>query len=145
LTDVPVTAPTPGLMISAGEPVTAQLSVLDCPAVTFAGVAVKLVMVGALPAITVTAAVADPKLLAAVRVYDVVADGVTLTDVPVTTPTPGLRVRPGEPVTAQLSVLDCPTITFAGVAVKLVMVGGLPAVTVTVAVADPKLLVAVRV
>jgi len=68
-----------------------------------------------------------------------------LTDVPVTAPTPGLMIRPGEPVTAQLSVLVCPAVTFAGLAVKLVMVGGLPAVTVTAAVADPKLLVAVRV
>ena len=69
-----------------------------------------------------------------------------MADIPVTAPTPGLTLRRGEPVTAQLSVLDCPGVTFAGVAAKLPMVGGLPATTVTVtaAVTDPKLLVAVR-
>jgi hypothetical protein len=66
--DIPVTAPTPGLMVKAGEPVTAQLSVLACPGVTFAGVAVKLAMVGALPAVTetMTEAVTDPKVFVAV-------------------------------------------------------------------------------
>lgn len=68
MTDVPVTVPGPGLMTRLGEPVTAQLSVLGWPAVTVAGVALKLVMVGALPAITVTLAAVDPKLLVAVRV-----------------------------------------------------------------------------
>ena len=72
-------------------------------------------------------------------------EGVTVTDVPVTAPTPGLTAMPGEPVTAQLSVLDCPSVTFAGVAAKPVMIGGLPTITVTAAVADPKLLVAVNV
>jgi hypothetical protein len=60
MTDVPVTRPTPGLMITLGEPVTVQLSVLDWPAVTVAGVAVKWVMVGGQPTTTVTAAVLDP-------------------------------------------------------------------------------------
>jgi hypothetical protein len=55
-------------MTRLGDPVTAQLSVLDCPAVTVAGVAAKLAMVGALPAVTVTEAVVDPKVLVAVRV-----------------------------------------------------------------------------
>ena len=52
-----------------------------------------------------------------------------------------------EPVTAQLSVLDCPGLAFASVAVKLPMVGGLPEFTVTEtpAVTDPKALVAVSV
>lgn len=68
-----------------------------------------------------------------------------MTDVPVTAPTPGLRIRLGKPVTVQLSVLGWPAVTFAGVAVKLVMVGGLPAITVTAAVVDPKSLVAVKV
>lgn len=72
------------------------------------------------------------------------ADGFTVTDVPVTVPTPGLMLNAGEPVTAHLSVQDCPAATIVGVAVKLVMVGRLPAVTVTVALLEPKLLVAVR-
>jgi hypothetical protein len=68
LIDVPVTAPTPGLMTTPGYPVTDQLSVHGCPAVTFAGAAVKLVMVGAGPDITVTEAVTEPLSLVAVRV-----------------------------------------------------------------------------
>lgn len=66
--DVPVTLPTPPVMASVGEPVTTQESVLDWPAVTLAGEAVKLVTVGGLPTLTVTAAVVDPKLFLAVRV-----------------------------------------------------------------------------
>ena len=70
MTDIPATAPTPGLTFSPVEPVTAQLSVLDCPGLTFAGVAVKLAILGALPGMTVTetAAVTDPKMLVAVSV-----------------------------------------------------------------------------
>jgi hypothetical protein len=58
------------LTFSPVEPVTAQLSVLDCPGLTFAGVAVKLAILGALPGMTVTetAAVTDPKMLVAVSV-----------------------------------------------------------------------------
>jgi hypothetical protein len=54
-------------------------------------------------------------------------------------------VRVGEPVVVQLSVLDCPAVMFAGVALRLAIVGGLPTVTVTVAVVEPERLVAVRV
>jgi hypothetical protein len=49
-----------GLTVVLTAPVTDQLSVLGCPAVTFAGAAVKLTMIGALPATTVTMAVAVP-------------------------------------------------------------------------------------
>jgi hypothetical protein len=42
--------------------------VLGCPGITLAGVALKLVMLGRLPAATVTAAVMDPKALVAVSV-----------------------------------------------------------------------------
>lgn len=75
----------------------------------------------------------------------VVADGFTFADVPVTAPTPESIVTAGEPVAVQASVLVWPTITFAGVAENLPMVGGLPAVTVTGAVTDPNAFVAVRV
>lgn len=145
MTKVPERPPTAGFMISVGAPVTVQPSVLAWPAVTCAGVAAKLVMVGTFPATTVTLAVVAPKLLVAVSVYVAVVEGVTLTDVPVTAPTPGVTVRLGKPVTVQLSVLDWPVVTFAGVAMKLVMVGGLPARSVTEAVVDPKSLVAVKV
>ena len=140
-----MTAPTSGLTIRLGDPVTAHVSVLDCPGLTIAGVAVKLVMLGELPTVTVAVAVIDPNEFVADKVYVVVAEGVTLTEVPVTAPTPGLTIGPGDPVTAHLRVLDCPGLTVAGVAVKLVMVGELPTRTVTDFVADPKLLVAVRV
>ena len=68
MADAPESVPTEGLMTRLGDPVTAQLSVLDCPAVTVAGVAAKLAMVGALPAVTVTEAVVDPVSLLAVSV-----------------------------------------------------------------------------
>jgi hypothetical protein len=93
-------------MIMPGEPVTVQRRMLDCPGATFAGDAVKLVMVGGFPTITVTVAVAVPKLFLAVKEYDVVAEGFTVTDVPVTVPTPALMVSVVAPVTDQLSVLD---------------------------------------
>lgn len=70
-----------------------------------------------------------------------------MTDVPVTETTPGFMVivRPGKPVTTQLSVLVCPGLIFDGVAVRPVMAGGFPARTVTAAVVDPKEFVAVSV
>ncbi len=93
--DVPPTLPPSGVRVRVGEPVTAQLNVTAWPAVTFDGVAVKLVMVGARPAATVTVAVVDPELLVAFRVYVCVVEGVTLTHVPLTAPTPGLTVTLG--------------------------------------------------
>jgi hypothetical protein len=134
-------------MVKVGDPVATQLSVTDWPAATLAGVAVKLVIAGGLPAAIVTLAVAvvDPKLFLAVRVYVVVADGFTAVDVPVTAPTPELMVSVGEPVVVQASVLVWPAPTLAGVAVKLVIAGGLPTLTVTLAVVDPKLFLAVMV
>jgi hypothetical protein len=57
----------------------------------------------------------------------VVAEGVTLTEVPVTAPTPELMASEVAPVTVQLSVLDWPSVTAAGVALKLAIAGGFPA------------------
>jgi hypothetical protein len=68
LADVPASVPTKGLITRLGDPVTAQLSVLAWPAVTVAGDAANFVMVGALPAVTVTDAMLVPKLLVAVSV-----------------------------------------------------------------------------
>jgi hypothetical protein len=147
MTDVPVTGPTTGLIVRVGEPVTTQLSVLVWAPVILAGVAVKLVMVGG-PAgvkVTVTAAVTEPNGLVAVRVYKVVVAGVTTTEVPVTAPTPALMLKVGAPVTTQFNVLDWPAVTLAGVAVKLVMLGAPPTVTVAIAETVPKALLAVRV
>jgi len=52
----------------AGDPDIPQLSVTGCPGVTDAGIALKLVITGALPAVTITVAVEAPKLLVAVSV-----------------------------------------------------------------------------
>jgi hypothetical protein len=62
-TEVPLTVPTPWLIFRLVAPVTTQLSVLDCPAPTFAGAAAKLVMEGKL-AVAAAGAVLDPKLAA---------------------------------------------------------------------------------
>ena len=141
--DVPVTLPIPPSMVRLGDPVTAQLSMLDWPAATFAGVATKRLIVGGLPAVTTSEAIAVPKLFVAVRVQVWVLEGATLMDVPPIAPTPGLMLTLGFPVTVQLSVLGTPAATFAGVATKPVIVGALPACTVAHAVTDPESLVAV--
>ena len=74
-----------------------------------------------------------------------VANGVTFTDDPVTAPTPGVIVTAGDPVTAQLNVLEYPSSTFAGVATKLVIVGASATTTLTEAVVLPNVFVAVSV
>ena len=131
------------MILRVGEPVTDQPSVLDCPEVMLAGVAAKLVILGALPTVTVAVAVTDPNVLVAVRLYVVVVDGDTLREVPVTVPMPWSMLKVGEPVTAHARTLDCAVAMFAGVAAKLVIVGALPTVTVAVAVTDPNEFVAV--
>jgi hypothetical protein len=107
----------------------------------------KAVINGGLAGTTVAVAVAVdvPKELVAVNTYVVVVAGLSVTEVPATGPKPGFNIRLGEPVTAQLSVVEYPSVSFAGVAVKPVMVGRLPTITETVVVTDPKLLVAVSV
>src|SRR6478672_6232086 len=82
-------------------------------------------MTGGLPTVTVTAAVRDPVALAAVRVYLVVVLGLTLTDVPVTVPTPWSIFREVAPVTVQLRVVDRPGVTCGGPAVKPAITGRL--------------------
>jgi hypothetical protein len=54
-------------------------------------------------------------------------------------------IMPGAPVTVQLSVMVPPAVTFDGVAVNPLITGRVPAITDTEDVADPELLVAVRV
>jgi hypothetical protein len=117
------------------------------PGPTVAGLAKKAVIRGGLIGTTVAVAVAMdvPNELVAVKTYVVVAVGLSVTEVPATGPKPGFSIRVGEPVTAQLSVVEYPTASFAGVAVKPMIVGRLPTITETVVVTDPKLLVAVSV
>jgi len=64
--DVPLTVPNPFMIVIVVAPATDQLSTLDCPAVIFVGVAVKLAMTGVLPAVTVTVAVVVPAEFVAV-------------------------------------------------------------------------------
>jgi hypothetical protein len=128
-------------------PVVAQSRVVLMPGPTVAGLAKKAVINGGFTGTTVAVAVAVdvPKELVAVNTYVVVAAGLSVTEVPATGPKPGFSIRLAEPVTAQPSVVVCPGVSFAGVAVKPVIVGRLPAITETVAVTSPKLLVAVSV
>ena len=147
MNDVPVTAPTPPSIVrlNVGEPVTDQLSLVDCPLARFGDAALKLLMAGAVPAVMATVAVAFPNEFVAVSVYVVLAAGFTVTEVPVTVPTPGLMLRVGEPVATQFKVVDCPATRIADAAVKLVIAGGEPTLMVTVADAVPEALVAVSV
>src|ERR1035441_8141926 len=134
-------------MVTLVAPVVAQCRVVFMPGPTVVGLAVNEPITGGFAGSTVAVAVAVdvPKELVAVKTYVVVALGLSVTEVPATGPKPGFSIRPGEPVTAQLSVVGCPTVTLAGVAVKPVMVGRLPTITEIEVVANPKLLVAVRV
>jgi len=74
-----------------------------------------------------------------------VADGDTLTEVPVTVPTPWSMDRLVAAVVLHLRVDLPPEAMVAGLAVKLLIVGDPLTVTVTVAVTDPTELVAVSV
>src|ERR1017187_7609059 len=134
-------------MVTLFAPLVAQPRVALMPGPPVAGLARNAVIKGGLAGTTVAVAVAVdvPKELVAVNTYVVVAAGLSVTEVPATGPKPGFNIRLGEPVTAQLSVVEYPTVSFAGVAVKPVIVGRLPTITETVVVTDPKLLVAVSV
>src|ERR1019366_352338 len=134
-------------MLMLVAPVTAQNRVVLMPGPTVAGLAKKAVITGGFAGTTVAVAVAVelPKEFVAVNTYVVVVAGLSVTEVPATGPKPGFNIRVGEPVTAQLSVVECPAVSFAGVAVKPMIVGRLPTITETVVVTDPKPLVAVSV
>jgi hypothetical protein len=58
--------PTVGVIVSVGAPVTAQLSVAGWPGAILNGLALKAVIAGAGPAVTVARAVARPYALMAV-------------------------------------------------------------------------------
>ena len=109
-------------------------------------------MVNAPPdVVTVTFAIAvfEPEALVAVRVYVIVAVGLTLVDplADVEVNVPGVMAMDVAPVVAQFSMLLEPGLMVAGLAVKKLIVGAPAALTVTVAVmvAEPEALVAVRV
>src|SRR5205814_1155038 len=79
--------------------------------------------------VTVVVAVAEPIAFVAVRVYVVVAPGVTATELPVTEPGAGSMLNVSAPETVQLSVVLCAGCTVNGDAVKLAIAGdaGAPA------------------
>ena len=78
---------------------------------------------GLAPTVTVAVAVTDPALFVAMRVYVVVAAGVTLTEVPVTEPTPGAMLSEVAFEADQLNVALWPTCTVVGAAVKEAITG----------------------
>jgi hypothetical protein len=67
-TEVPETVPTPGVIVNVGDPLTPQISVLVCPAISMGGLATKLRMDGGFPVVTVTEAFEKPKEFVAVSV-----------------------------------------------------------------------------
>jgi hypothetical protein len=88
--------------------------------------------------VTVTVAVtAVPAALTAVKVYVVVLEGVSVTLVPVTAPTPLSMVTVAAPVTVQDRVTDPPTVMVDAEAVKLGTNGIGATVTVTWEVVRP--------
>lgn len=141
----------PGVIAILVAPVDIQFNVLLEPETTLDGEAVNDVMVGLLATLTgmVMVAVVAPAALVAVSVYVVVALGLTVVDPleEVEVNVPGVIAMLVAPVVAQFSVLLAPCAMLAGLAVKAVIVG-LPAaltVTITDAVAEPALLIAVSV
>jgi hypothetical protein len=115
------------------------------------GLAEKLLITGVVGVDTVTAAdaVTDPAALVAVNTYVVVASGLTSVDplAALSVIPPGLIERLVAPEVVQLNVLALPSEIPVGLAVNELMVGrfGLVTVTVTVAVTDPEVFVAVSV
>jgi hypothetical protein len=101
LTEVPVTGPTPGAILRLAAPLTDQLRAEDWRMEICGGLAAKPAMTGGPPTVTVVVAVREPDGLPAVRVYVVVAAGVTFTEAPVTEPTPGAILTLVAPVTDQ--------------------------------------------
>ena len=87
----------------------------------------KLPEVATLPTVTIVLALVEPYAFVATKVYSVVAAGLTCLLDPVTVPMPGVMLRLVAPVTLQLNVLEPPGAILAGLALKLVMTGGLPA------------------
>jgi hypothetical protein len=102
-------------------------------------------------AVTVTVAVdvVEPAVLVAVKVYVVVAEGLTLVELvaKVDVKVPGVMAIVVAPDVDQLSVLLAPEVILVGLAVKVVIVGLLGGLMLTVAVdvVEPPALAAVSV
>lgn len=120
----------PGVMEILVAPVVAQLIVLLAPDAMVVGEALNELITGLLAALTVTVTVdvLEPAALVAVRVYVVVADGLTLVD-PLAddeVKVPGVIETVVAPAVDQLRVLLVPELTVVGSAVNAVMVGTAP-------------------
>jgi hypothetical protein len=137
-------APTFGLMETDLTPVTAQDKVVLSPSVIAFGLAEKLLIFGTLVGIvelTVlftfvvsTVTVTDLVTAPAVNVYVVVAAGVTgVEPFAPTPPMPGVILIDVEPVTSHARLELSPALIEAGFALKVLMIGELDIVTVTVA------------
>jgi hypothetical protein len=141
----------PGVMPMLVAPDVVQLKVLVWLELMFVGSAVNELIVGTLAAVNVTVAVAvtEPAAFVAVRTYVVVTSGLSPVepDAEVDAYVPGVMVMVVAPVVAQLSVLMPPKLMLVGLAVNELIVGRLGAetFTVTVAVVEPVVFVAVRV
>jgi hypothetical protein len=122
-----VDAKVPGVIAMLVAPDVAQLSVLIPPSVMLFGLAVNELMEGRLSwvTVTVTAAVAEPVVFVAVRVYVVVTVGLRTTEplADVVENVPGVTVTLVAPEVVQLSVVLAPAMIAAGPAEKEVMVG----------------------
>jgi hypothetical protein len=138
-----VTAPTPWstAAVPPGPASKIGVSVELPPGPTLGGDALKLVTVGIKEFENVTVAWAvdtgarEPTVLVAVRLYMVVAAGLTaIVPLAATVPIPLSILTLVAPTTFQLKVLVCPLLIVDGIAVKLRTVGGATTVTVAVAV-----------
>jgi len=131
---VPVTTPMPGAIVTRSAPVVAQFNVTGEPANTAAGVAAKDAIVGnGTVTFTVTVRVTLPVSLVAVRVYVVLALGVTAMLVPETAPIPGEIDTVVAPATDHDKVDAPPGNTESGAAENAPIVGN-GGITVTAAV-----------
>lgn len=136
----------PWLILIDFAPITSHSRFVDSPDLIEDGLALKVVITGALDILTVMVAdaVELPAPLEAVSLYTVVEAGDTLF-VPVndTVPTSGLMETDVAPATLHDNVAVWPVVILSGAELKLLMAGSMPVtVTVTVLLADPDILLA---
>ena len=137
----------PGVMATLVAPFVVQLSVLLEPELIVAGLLANKLIVGGAITVMVCAEVTEPAASVAVRVYVVVAVGLTLVEplVDVDVNVPGVMAIFVAPFVDQLSVLLAPEFIVAGPAANELIVGGVITVTVCAEVTEPAASVAVRV
>ncbi len=143
------TVPMPLSILTVSAPLTDQDSVVLSPRSMLCGSAAKLLTTGGVhPTPTVNDSDTDPQSLVAVSVYVVVVTGdvFLVPDAELTVPMPLSILTVSAPLTDQDSVVLSPRSILFGLALKLLIFGGIHStVTVTVADTDPQSLLAVRV